>query len=448
MAEAALLDNVSTLLAERRWAAARSLVDGIPAQDVSELLLELPQADRVFLFKLLPRRQAAEVFSYLSAEDKDKLLADLTDEVTRQILADLSPDDRTALFQELPASATQRLMALLSPQDLHEAWILLGYPPESVGRLMTPDYIAVRADWSIEEALNYVRRNNRYGETINVIYVTDHDGRLLDALSIRRFIMGEPDDSVESLMDRQFIALPAYEDREKAVETIQHYDLAALPVVDSDGILLGIVTVDDVMDVAEEEATEDFHKLGSVGVLNLSLSQARPGLLYRRRIGWLILLVLVNIFGSAAIASFEETIEKAVTLVFFLPLIVASGGNAGTQSATLMVRALATGDVRSGDWLALWGKELGVASALGITMGLAVAALGLWRGGPEFGLVLALAMIAVVVMGSMLGMLLPFVLERFNMDPATASAPLVTSIADIAGIIVYFSVATAILTLP
>jgi magnesium transporter len=229
---------------------------------------------------------------------------------------------------------------------------------------------------------------------------------------------------------------------------VQHYDLDAIPVVDSEGVLLGTVTLDDVMDVAVEEVTEDFHKMGSLGAFHLSLREARPSLLYRKRAGWLVLLVVVNVFSGAAIAYFEETIQAVIALVFFLPLIIDSGGNAGAQASTLMVRALATGDVRLRDWARLFGKELAVALALGITMGFAVWGLGVWRGGSEVGIVVALSMVLVVVMGSLLGMLLPFVLSYLKLDPATASAPLITSLADIGGILIYFAVATAILKVP
>ncbi len=441
----AILEEIRPLLDGRRWKEVRARIEELPAQDIAELILRLEKSQRIFLFKLLPRPRASEVFSYLSGDNQDALLQDMTDHETREIVAALTPDDRTALFQELPAEATQRLLELLPPGAQREARELLGYPAESVGRLMTPDYIAVRADWTVERCLQHIRGQRQKAETVNVIYVTDRDGRLLDALTIRRFIVSPPETVVEELMDHHFISVSAFEDREKAVETVQRYDLTALPVVDTEGVLLGTVTPDDVMDVAEAEATEDFQKVGGVGVLNFSMRDASMKLLYQRRVGWLVLLVFINMFGGEIIASFEETIEAVIVLVTFLPLVVDTGGNAGTQSATLMVRALATGDVKAKDWLRLWGKEAGVAIALGLTVGLAVWALGLYRGGLDIAWVVAFAMVAVVFMGSMIGMLLPFGLTRLNLDPATASAPLITSIADIAGILIYFTIATAML---
>jgi magnesium transporter len=223
---------------------------------------------------------------------------------------------------------------------------------------------------------------------------------------------------------------------------IGRYDLTALPVVDSDGVLVGIVTVDDVLDVAEEEATEDFHRVGSVGPIRGSLRDARLPTLYRRRIGWLLVLVFVNLLSGAGIAYYQDTIAATVALVFFLPLLIGSAGNAGAQASTLMVRAMATGDVDAGDWLRLLGRELAVAMALGLTMALAVSVIGVFRAGSDVATVVAVTMVAVVVVGSLVGMSLPFLLDRLGLDPATASAPLVTSIADIAGVLVYFALAS------
>lgn len=440
-----LVEELQPLFDGRRWKEVRERVEELPAQDIAELILRLDKSQRIFLFKLLPRPRAAEVFSYLSAENQDALLQDMTDHETRDLVAGLTPDDRTALFQELPAEATQRLLELLPPGAQREARALLGYPAESVGRLMTPDYIAVRPDWSVSRSLQHIRSQREKAETVNVIYVTDHHGKLLDALTIRRFIVADPETAVGDLMDTHVTMVSAFEDREKAVELVQRYDLTGLPVVDTEGVLIGTVTPDDIMDVAEAEATEDFQKVGGVGVLKFSLRDARIGKLYQRRVGWLVLLVFVNMFGGAIIASYQKTIEAAVVLVTFLPLVVGTGGNAGTQSATLMIRALATGDVKAKDWLRLWGREALVSVALGSTVAIAVWTLGFYRSGVEIAWIAALAMMAVVFVGSMIGMLLPLGLARVNLDPATASAPLITSIADIAGILIYFLIANSLL---
>jgi magnesium transporter len=442
MPAAYLKPEIVKLIEERHWSALKESLARLPAPEVAELLPELEKPDRVLLFRALPRELAADAVAHMEAGERDALLRELTDEETRQLLANLSPDDRTEVLSELPGQVTRRLLNLLSPEDLREARHLLGYPEESVGRLMTPDYVAVRPDWTVSRALEHVRKHGRDSETINVLYVTDRAGMLLGMVELRKLILASPEAAIEQVMSTGVESLKAYDDREQAVRLVERYDLSVLPVVDSDGILLGIVTVDDVMDVAEEEATEDFQKMGTVEPIRVSLKEAKISLLYRRRIGWLLGLVVVNIFAGAALAYYEATLAQVLALVFFLPLLIDSAGNAGSQSATLMVRALATGDVEVRDWFWLLGRELAVASAMGLTMGLAVSVLGIFRGGPDVAVVASITMVLVVVIGSLVGMSLPFALHRFKMDPATASAPLITSIADILGIVVYLAIAT------
>lgn len=442
-------ESILELIQQEYWSDVTEEFDNLHVQDIAQLLMELPEPEtRVRVFRQVPQERWAGVFSYLSTPHQEELLGELTNREGRYVLTNLVPDDRTALLERLSPERAERTLKLLSPSDLKLALTLLRYPDESVGRLMTPAYVSVRPEWTIAEALAHIRKESRKGETVNTILVTDEQDRLLDAIRLKSFILSEPDDLVESIRPGYFVSVNAAEDREAAVRAMQHYDLEVLPVTDTDGVLLGIVTVDDVMDVAQEETTEDFHKMGSVSALNLSLRDATPQLLYRKRVGWLVTLVFVNIFSGAAIAIYESTIEAVIALVFFLPMIVASGGNAGAQASTLMVRALATGDVALRDWARLLGKELTVGLALGLTMGAAVSFIGLWRGGPEVAVVVALAMAMVVLMGSLVGLLMPLILSRMNMDPATSSVPLITCIADIAGILIYFSVATALLTLP
>jgi magnesium transporter len=436
--------EILDLIESRNWQRLRDVAVWWPAPEVADLVLHLRKRDRVLLFRALPRGLAEEVFRSLAVEQQNELLRDLTDEESRELLASLRPDERTQLLGELPGQATQRMLNLLPQEELEEARWLLGYPDDSVGRLMTPDYVAVRPEWTVREALDHIRRVGRDTETINRIYVTDEDWHLIDDIELRRFILADPDVRVDELMDYSFAAVEARSDREPAVAIIRRYSLLAVPVVDSEGILVGIVTVDDLLDVAEQEATEDFHKVGSVGPIRTSLRDAGVGFLYRRRIVWLLALVFVNIFSGAGIAYFEDVIAAYVALVFFLPLLIDSAGNAGSQAATLIVRALATGDVHISDWFSLVGKELAVAAGMGITMALAVSLVGSFRA-PEVVLVVGLTMFVVVVVGSLIGMSMPFLLTRLRLDPATASAPLITSLADITGVLVYFFIASRLL---
>lgn len=433
--------EILQLIEQREWSTLRDVLADEPAPEVADVLLHLRKTERVLLFRALQRRQAAEVFAHLDLERQDELLHDLSDEETRQLLSEMHADDRTQLLGELPGQATQRLLNLLGTEDLEEARWLLGYPEESVGRLMTPEYVAVRPDETIAQALAHIRAHGHDSETIDMVYVVDDDWRLLDDIELRRFILADPEATVADIMDHSVARVSATADREKALQIIRRYDTVALPVVDSDGVLVGIVTVDDMLDVAEQEATEDFHRVGSVGPIRTSLREATMSFLYRKRIGWLLILVFMNIFSGAGIAAFENTIEAAVALVFFLPLLIDSGGNAGSQSATLVIRALATGDVTLADWFRMLGRELRVALLLGVSMAAGVAAIA-WFRAPEVLVVVPATMILIVLVGSLIGMSLPFLLTRFGLDPATASAPLITSLADISGVLIYFSIAS------
>ncbi len=419
----------------------------IVAPELADYIRDIDKTDRVLLFRALPRDLKVDIFAFLDPETSDNLLLELTDAETRHILAELEPDDRTVLLGELPGQVTQRLLTLLSPDDLKEARQLLGYPEESIGRLMTPDYVAVRPSWTVAEALDHIRRHGHESETVNTVYVTDRSGKLIDALPLRRFILAEPHETVDSIMDRTVVSISAYEDREEAVRIMQRYDRIALPVVDSGGVLLGIVTFDDVFEVAEQEATEDFHRSVAIAPLKGSYWETSAVRLFRSRIGWLSILVFVNLISSGVISAFEETLAAYVTLAFFIPLIIDTGGNAGSQSATLMIRAISTGDIHLKQWGRVFMKELLIGAAIGLSLGALGAVLGVFRGGPAIGLVVFMTMATMLVMTNLIGMLMPFVLTRIKLDPAIASGPLITSIADAVGLVIYFSYARWILGL-
>lgn len=440
-----LRPEILELIEEGRLNELREFLGNQPAPEIAELIVAVEDRDRVLLFRLLPRHLADEVFSLLDAGAQNLLLENMAQEEIRSALQSLTPDDRTALFEELPAQVTQRLLGLLTDDERRKALQLLSYPEDSVGRLMTDRYLKVQPQWTVAEAISHIRRQGTDSETIAMVYITDDKGRLVDDLRLRKLIIADPATRVADLLDGQFVALSSRQHREEAVRMFKKYDLYAMPVVDADGVLLGIVTVDDILDVAEEESTEDFHKLGTVNPLDMSLREATLGVLFRKRIGWLLGLVAVNIVAGLGIALFESTILAVVALVFFLPLLVGSGGNAGAQSSTLVVRAMATGEIGRGDWWRLFRKEILVSASIGVSMALATFLLGLWRGGARVGLIVSISMIAVVITSSLMGLLLPMLLNKVKLDPATASAPLVTSLADIVGVLIYFSIARAML---
>jgi magnesium transporter len=425
----------------------QELLDYMRVQDIAYALMELDEEDLVTVFNRLPPGRKADVFAYLDVTYQMRLLEGSPRDDARFILSEMEPDDLTALLQTLDPETLRGYLRLLPFRAIRRALKQLHYPEDSVGRVMSPDVVAVDPDWTLKRALAFVRRNADEHSN-NVIFVVDQDRVLLAAVPIRHFLRASAESPVRELIDATGpVTISVSADAVEAARKIQHYDLETLPVVGETGELLGVVTVDDVMDLIEAESTEDFHKLGSVGTLPMSPQDASPLLLYRKRIGWLLALVAFNTLGALMISWYEEVIEAVVVLVFFLPLLVASGGNAGAQSSTLMVRAMATGEVTTRDWIRLWAKEVGVSLTLGLSMGVAVSLIGLWRGGPEIALLVALAMTAIVTVASILGMLLPVVLNKLRLDPATASVPLVTSLADIGGILIYFSLAALLLGL-
>ncbi|MBX3725998.1 MAG: magnesium transporter [Xanthomonadales bacterium] len=417
-------------------------------QDIALLMSEL-DGDAPFdtLFGLLDPDRQVRTFAYIDLALQPQILGSLSAERRRAIVGELDSDDRAALIDELEAPQAEQLIAELPAEEREDTREMLAYDESSVGRLMNTDFVSVRPYWTIADALAHIRAANENGESVNRVYVTQPEGKLLDALPLRAFILAPLEQPVRTLMKREAVSVRPDADREEAVRLIQRYDLEALPVVDADGVLLGTVTVDDVMDVAEEETTEDFHKLASVGSVDVSVRDASVWYLFRKRSPWLVLLVFANIFSGAALAHFEETISQAIVLLFFLPLLIGSAGNAGSQSSTLMVRALATGDVSVRDWFSLLLKEFGVALALGLALAFAVAGLGIWRGGLAIGITVALTMVVAVMAGSLIGMSLPFAFSRLKLDPATASTPLITCIADISGIVIYFGIASVVLDL-
>lgn len=415
--------------------------------EVAELILEVDNPHQILIYRALSRDRAADVFAHLEPDQQDQILKALTDADTRHLLANLSPDDRTAMLEELPATVQRRLMQLLTPEDLAEARQLLGYPEESVGRLMTPDYIRIREEWTCDQALAHIRKYGRDSEIFNILYVTNSNGLLIDILRMRRLIMADPSSVIKDMLNYSFVSISAYEDREMAVDMIQRYDVSALPVVDSEGVIVGIVTVDDIMDVAEEEATEDIQLGAGVTPLESRYSSTRTFVLFRKRIVWLLVLIFVNLISAAVISSYEAYLLEFITLALFMPLVIASGGNSGAQSATLMVRAMATGDLDASDWLKALSKEISVGVLLGLAMGvIAYGVGGIYGRDASIALIIGLSMVSIVLVANTFGALLPFLLQKMKIDPAVASNPLITSVMDVLGLIIYFSIAVLVLS--
>ncbi len=434
-----------------QWKSVKSMLARIAAPDLKDILFLVGEHERGLIFRFLTRKKAAEVFTYLDPEEQDMVLHTLTAQETRQILAAMPPDDRTLLLSELPSEVTLRLFNLLNSDDLEEARMLLGYPEESVGRLMSPDYVRIREDWSVKRALEHIRFYGRsIEESVNLIYVVSDEGVLLFSVRLRTLILADPDDIVKDHADYDGnISISALSDREKAVMLMQKYDIMALPVLDSENELVGIVTFDDIMDVAEEEATEDIHKSASVNPLKIGYHRASVRDLYTKRVGWLLILVVLSILSSSVIAGFEDKLAKMTILFAFVPLLLGAGGNAGSQASTLVIRALVTGDIDLQDIMSTVFKEIGVGLLLGITLGAVAAGISYFRadGTSDIALTVGLSMSIIILVANLIGMSFPFLLSKVGIDPAVASAPLIATLTDVTGLIVYFSIAVFVIGL-
>jgi magnesium transporter len=413
--------------------------------DIAAWFAELPPEEARSLLGQLAAPARAQIFGYLDAEFQALVAQRLDRRELGELFLHMSHDERADLFRRIPEAQSEAFLPALAHAEREDIRRLAEHPEGTVGAVMTSDYATLAPGLAPPEAIEHLRMAAPDAETIYQAYVLGGERRLLGTVSLKDLILAPSHARVEELMDASPVSVRADAPREEAARLVSRYDLIALPVLDERGTLVGIVTHDDAMDVAEAEATEDFGKVGAVEQLAVSLKGASVRHLYRKRVFWLMVLVFGNLFSGAGIAYFEDTIATYVALVFFLPLLIDSGGNAGSQSATLMVRALATGEVALKDWAGMVSRELAVAVLLGATMAVAVSALGIWRGGPEIALVVSLSMLMVVVAGSVIGMSLPFLLSHLRLDPAVASSPLITSIADAVGVVVYFAMATMLL---
>lgn len=433
------------LVEKKDWITLKESLQDVPPVDIAELIEGIDSKIGVVIFRLLKKQTAAEVFSHLSSSKELEFLELLSKQQLAEVMSNLEPDDLLSIVEELPGPLTQKVLASLNQDDQMEVKKMLGYPPESVGRLMTSRYVKVKSEWTVERAMRHIRKFGFSAETVNVIYVVDENEKLIDDLRLNQLILADPQSRIADITDNTFVALNAFDDQEHAVEILSKYDRVAMPVVDSGGVLIGIVTIDDVIDIAREEATEDFHKGAAVAPLKTTYRETPVLSLFTKRISWLLILVFVNLLSSGVIEYFEEVLASAIALAFFIPLLIDSGGNTGAQSATIMVRAIAVGDVKLSHWAKVAGKEILVGMALGLAMGFASGVLGLFRGSWEIGLIVGLSMVCIVLVANLIGAILPFILTRLNIDPAVASSPLITTIADVTGLIIYFSIAALIL---
>jgi magnesium transporter len=448
--------EIRELVREGAFSELRHALEGVHPADIADILTELGPDDAALAFRFLPRDDAGEVFGYLSQEFQEQLITTLGQEQAVRVVEGMSADDRARILDELPHEVAQRLVASLSPESRKITQAILGYPQRSVGRLMTPDYIRIRPEWTVQQALDHIRKYGQDAETINVVYVVDPTGVLIDDLRLRAILLADPSQTVESIMNRQFVTLKADEDRSEAVGAMARYDRTALPVVDSRGVLLGIVTHDDVADVAQLEATEDMQKMGGMEALEAPYIQTGHVEMYRKRGFWLSALFVGQSITIFVLGSFQDQIAKAAILTAFMPLVISCGGNSGSQAATLVTRALALGEVTSKDWLKIVTRELVTALMLAGTLALmAVMCVQFFTRilhHPESAfpnevcVTVAGAVFALVIWGTVAGSLLPLVLKKMKVDPATASSPMVATLMDASGTLIYLGMAILVLS--
>ena len=445
---------LAELLEARNFMGIRAALAGLTPADSAEAIEEFEPVEQAALFRLLPMQMATEVFEYLPVEAQEELIHAMGNEQAAGILDAMSPDDRTALLEELPTAVCARLVESLSPKERAVALRLLDYPEDSIGRLMTSEYLTIRDEWNAREVLDHIRSHGRDRETLNVLYVVDLMGRLVDEVRIREILLCPLDTQVKDLRDNVFIALTASDDQETAVAAFRKYDRTVLPVVDRHGGLVGIVTVDDILDVVEEEATEDIQKLGGMEQLDEPYMDISLGRLVKKRATWLVVLFLGEMLTATAMAHYQVDMAKAVILAVFVPLIISSGGNSGSQAATLIIRAMAIGEVGLTDWWKVMRREIFSGMILGLILAvIGILRIAVWSAfsdiyGPHWPLIAAtvgISLVGVVLWGTLSGSMLPFVLKRLGLDPATSSAPFVATIVDVTGLIIYFAVAGMVL---
>lgn len=436
--------------------AVRSIAASLPPSEIADLINSDPDELNVErIFSLLDPEKAIYTFEYLDFNIQYELLNSLPAVQIGEILDNISPDDRTGLLERLPKATKKKWLSLLSDEERKVAKALLKYPEESIGRLMTPDYLAVKSDWTVDEVLQYIRSHGKDLETMNMLYVTDSGGFLQDDIPIRQVLLALPDTKVEELMDRQFVALSARDDQELAIRVFRAHDHYALPVTDFDGLLIGIVTIDDLLDVIEEENTEDIQKLGGSEALDEPYLQISFFKMIKKRAGWLVVLFLGEMLTATAMGYYEHEIARAVVLALFVPLIISSGGNSGSQSATLIIRAMALSEVRLSDWWRIMRREVYSGLTLGVILGgIGFLRITVWSTFSDvygehwllLAITVGLSLIGVVLWGTFSGSMLPLLLKRVGFDPATSSAPFVATLVDVTGLVIYFTIASLILS--
>ena len=446
--------RIASRVARREWHALRREIADLHSADIAELLGQFEGDEFNILFRLVGKRKA-DVFSYFPVERQKELIRETEPAQLSLLVSQMQPDDRARLISVLPRETSNIILARLPPSEIKGSLVSLSYPDDTAGRHMTPDYVAIDPDMTAGEALAHIRQVGRKKETLNVVYIVDKDGRLVEDVTLGNLVLADPEAKVLDIVEPGFVDLRDTTPQGKILEAFRKYDRVALPVTDVSGHMLGIITVDDVMDVAEDEMTEDMQKIGGMDALDAAYSQTGLWQMVRKRGVWLAVLFVGELFTASAMAHYEQELARALVLTLFIPLIISSGGNSGSQAASLLIRALALKDVALADWWRVMRRELAAGLALGTVLGLlgfVRVSLWQWLGVVSYGehsfliaMAIGLSLVGVVTFGTLVGALLPFLLQRLGLDPATSSAPFVATLVDVTGLVIYFQVAALIL---
>lgn len=431
-------------LATRNYKNIRPLLKSAQPADLGEKISELPTPDLVVMFRLIPRQRRAEVFAYVPFDRQEELLENLPEAVVSSLLNDMEPDDRTRLLEELPFEIRSQILLKLSPEERSMAWQLLSYEEDSVGRLMNPEFIAVRGEMKVSEAFDYIRWTVRDPDELHShLFVVDGNGRLQGEVSLSTLVLADPPSQyLSQIMEPSSVSLKATSEKGAAVDQFRKYDKPYLPVVDEEEVLVGVLTSDDVFDIAEEEATEEIQQFGGTAHLEDSYFETPWKTMLKKRAGWLCMLFVGELFTGTALRHYDDAIASMRFLVYFVPLVISSGGNSGSQAASLVIRGLAVKEMEMKDWFKVFWRETRTGLVLGLILGL----IGFfraytWDGHILVAFIVGLSLIGVVVFGCVAGAMMPFMIRSFKMDPAVSSSPFIASLVDVSGIMIYFNVA-------
>jgi len=427
---------------------AKSLLIPVQSVDIAEAIEGLPEASQLIAFRLLSKAEAIEVYEYLNKDVQQALIQEFKRQEVLDVVDNMSPDDRARMFDELPAKIVRRLLAQLSPKERQATAILLGYEEDTAGRIMTPEYISLKENLTVSQTLERIRNQGNASEVVYYLYVTDNSRRLTGIVSLRDLVIAATDTTLGEIMTRDVVFVHTDTDQEEVARTIQRYDIVALPVVDSEERLVGVVTVDDVIDIIEQEATEDIYALGGVQSDGDSYFQTNLLTVARRRVVWLFVLLLTNTVTGAIIQSHETLLKQAVVLTAFMPLLTGTGGNVGAQSSTVVIRGLNTEEIQNMGA----GKVIFREAAAGILLGLILGTVAtvwayLLQGSLAVAMSVGISLVAIALLASVAGSALPFVFRSLGLDPALMSAPFITTAVDVLGVLIYFTIAKNILGL-